>query len=1114
LTIWLSRCRKNAVCKGFFLAIGFSISGFAQNAVSRYALILRDAPLAARFAARADLQSAAATGYRRQIEAGQSAVRSELATRNVRITGSVGTLLNAVFVIAPASRVAEMAAIPGVAGVVPLHKRQALLNRATTLLNGPQAWNLTPGGIGNAGAGIKIGLLDTGIDNNHPAMRDSSLPMPSGFPVCHNAGDVYVNDYVCSAFTNNKVIVARSYVRQLAAGSNPKNPAADSRPDDYTPRDRVGHGTATATSAGGNSATGAVAINGMAPKAYIGNYKIFGSPTVNDGTYDDIMILALEDAMRDGMDIVSMSVGGPAFTGPLDTGAACGQNAGVPCDLAATAFEAAAKMGMTIVIAAGNAGGDGYYYPNFNSISSPGNAPGVIAAGATTNSHTFLGAVEVSGASVPANLNAMLSQPSDAFSPLGAVTAPLVDVSQIGDDGLLCSPPPPHSLTGKFALIQRGTCTFTVKMTLAVNAGAAGVVFYMGTPGPAVSPSGIAGFFQPAVMIELGDGMNLKAFIDANPNYSVTIDPSGVEDAKGLTPDTLASFSSVGPALGTFGMKPDILAVGESVYMAAQSYDPLGELFSANGFITADGTSFATPLTAGAAALVKQNHPSYTGAQIKSVLVNTAAQDVTTDDIGASVNILQTGPGKLAADMAVQANLTFSPVSISFGSLVAGSLPASVPLRIANTGSSSVTLSLVIVETATVSETTLAIDKPSLTLAAGASATVNVTLSGSIPPAGLYSGAISVQGASVSMRVPWMYLVGSGTPFNLQVLSGDQNDGTVGQVIPDGQISLQVTDENGVPIVGTPVSFTPDGGVTLSQISSVTDSYGIAYATATIGSEPGTFFINACVAVACPGRAVDPSGLFWQFIEFARNAPAITAAGVVNAASYSNLIAPGSYVAIFGSGLYDLSLSNNLTSTDTATGSPWPLALDYVMVSFDVPSAHPPVSVPGRMYYVSPGLVVLQMPWELQGQTSAQVKVTIDYSNGNVVTVPIAPYAPAFFGGSTVAATNAAGVIGSSNPALRGQHITLYANGLGPVTNQPASGDPAPLTPLAYTTPAQATVVIGNQPAQVLFSGLTPTAIGLYQIDVLVPAGLTPGNQSVTVSIGGVTSPPSNLPVQ
>ncbi len=1006
----------------------------------------------------------------------------------------------------PASRVADVSGIPGVAGVVPLHKKRALLNRATTLMDAPQAWNLTPGGKANAGAGIKIGLLDTGVDNNHPAMQDSSLSMPAGFPKCFSTGNLYTSDYACSAFTNSKVIVARSYVRQLAAGSDPKNPAADSRPDDYTPRDHVGHGTATATSAGGNTAAGAVTINGMAPKAYIGNYKVFGSPTVNDGTYDDVLILALDDALADGMDVASVSIGGPAFTGPLDTGAACGNPANTPCDPAAAAFEAAAQMGMTIVVAAGNAG-------SYGSIGSPGDAPSVITAGATSNSHTFAGTVEVTGPSVPSNLNVIPSQPSDAFAPSGATAAPLVDITALGNDGTACSALPANSLVGKFALIRAGTCDVSVKMTFAVNAGAAGVIFYMATSAKLLPFFGIEGFLQPSVMIAMSDGLNLKNFLQTNPNYLVTIDPSGIEQIGSIAPNQVAYFSSAGPALGTVGVKPEILAVGESVYMATQSYDPLGEMFSSNGFITADGTSFATPLIAGAAALIKQNHPSYSGAQIKSVLVNSATQDVTTDEFGFPVSILQTGGGKLAADLGVQANVTFSPSTVSFGALVAGSLPVSKALQITNAGSSSANLSLVIVESAAVSGITLTIDKPALALAPGASATVNITLAGSVPPAGLYSGAISVQGGSVGMRVPWMYLVSNPAMPNLQVLSGDQDDGTVGQVIPDGQLSFQLTDDNGVPIAGAPVSFASDGGVTLSQVSSVTDNYGIAYATATIGSLPGTFFVNACAAVACPVRDPDPNVPFWQFTEYARYPPAIGAAGVVDAAGFLKAVAPGSYIAIFGSGLYDSSLSPNLTNTDAATGSTLPLTLDSVIVSFDVPSANPPISAPGRMYFVSPGLVVLQMPWELQGQTSAQVKVTIDQSYGNVVTVPIASYAPAFFGGSTVAATNATGVIGTSNPALRGQHITLYANGLGPVTNQPSTGSPSPLSPLAATTTTPV-VTIGNQQAQVLFSGLTPTAIGLYQIDILVPSALMPGTQTVTVSIGGATSPASSLPVQ
>jgi len=129
----------------------------------------------------------------------------------------------------------------------------------------------------------------------------------------------------------------------LAAGSDPNNPAADSRPDDYSPRDRSGHGTATASCAAAASTIAAAgfAISGMAPKAYLGNYKIFGSPEVNDGATDDVIIMALEDALNDHMDVASLSLGSPALTGPLDTGAACGNATGVPCDLIPPVVESA-----------------------------------------------------------------------------------------------------------------------------------------------------------------------------------------------------------------------------------------------------------------------------------------------------------------------------------------------------------------------------------------------------------------------------------------------------------------------------------------------------------------------------------------------------------------------------------------------------------------------------------------------------------------------------------------------------------------------------------------------------------------------------------------------------
>src|ERR1035437_10161610 len=345
----------NRVARSLMILVAASVTvipGFGQFARNRYALILQDEPVASRFTTRERMHSAAADGYRGQLAQRQNAVRQELNRRGVPIIGSVAEVLNAVFVSAPPERVAELAAIPGVLGVRPVPRMHMELNKATQLMNAPAAWNLV-GGRRQAGADIKIGILDTGIDQNHPAFQDSSLAFPPGFPIC-----TYGHTEDCS-YTNTKVIVARSYVRQMAGftSKDPVNlpddtsvppPPSYSTPDDYSPRDHFGHGTAVASSAAANTNTGTVTFTGMAPKAYLGNYKLAGSPGVNDGPTDDVMILAVRDALQDGMDIASLSWGAQALTGALDTGAVCGIPAGQPCDPVAAAYEAAAQAGLVI----------------------------------------------------------------------------------------------------------------------------------------------------------------------------------------------------------------------------------------------------------------------------------------------------------------------------------------------------------------------------------------------------------------------------------------------------------------------------------------------------------------------------------------------------------------------------------------------------------------------------------------------------------------------------------------------------------------------------------------------------------------------------------------------
>ena len=186
----------------FLFALFVCLPGWSQTRSNHYAVFLADEPVAKHFSSREDMQSATGAAWRSRIEAAQSAVRNGLATRNIRVTGSASTLLNAIFVVAPAARVAEIKAIPGVVDVVKLGRSKMLLNQATQILGGPQAWSIL-GGMSNAGAGIKIGILDTGIDQTHPSLQDSSLQTPAGFPKCNVQSD-------CTNFTNSKVIVARS----------------------------------------------------------------------------------------------------------------------------------------------------------------------------------------------------------------------------------------------------------------------------------------------------------------------------------------------------------------------------------------------------------------------------------------------------------------------------------------------------------------------------------------------------------------------------------------------------------------------------------------------------------------------------------------------------------------------------------------------------------------------------------------------------------------------------------------------------------------------------------------------------------------------------------------
>ncbi|HCC58930.1 MAG TPA: hypothetical protein DEQ47_17045 [Solibacterales bacterium] len=1074
-----------------FISCTFIPSLYGQ-APQKYALILDDAPLIESFGARTPLQGLQTSGRRASILAKQAILTAELHARRVVVTAAMQHLLNAVFVNAAPDQVPALRVLPGVKGVVPVRRYHAQLNRAVQVVNAPAAWDQL-GGMSQAGLGIKIAILDSGIDQTHPTFLDNSLTPPAGFPICPRVSDC--------AFTTNKVIVARSYVANLATGAG-SDPAVNSRPDDYSVRDLVGHGTAVASVAAGESAVGPLAtIMGVAPRAFLGNYKIFGSAEINGFTDSSAIGPALEDAVKDGMQIAVLSLGGPAFTGPADTGPACGNAAGVPCDLDSAAVENAIKAGMTVVVAAGNDNGSGSAVSTLDSIDSPGIAASAITVAATTNAHDFSPVIKIDGSNVPGSLQQILENPGDSIAPPSSLTAPLVDVVKAGD-ALACAALSPVS--GKIVLVTRGTCTFAVKAQNVAAAGGVGMIVVNTNDTEVVPMGGLAASPIPVVSIASSDGASLKTLLAGNADLTATLPHYYLEvSAKA---DVVTSFSSLGPVLGTAGLKPDIAAPGYAIYMAAQNYDLYGDLYSPERYAVADGTSFATPMVAGGAALVLQRHPTFTPSQVKSALVNTADRATvsvfrTADAPG---SVLEVGGGRMDAGAALTSSLTVEPASVSFGALPSGAVAQAQSLLLTNFSSAAVALTLSVTRTTADAATQLTVTPASLTIAPNSSATVMLALSGTQPSPGIYEGALEVTGGAAPLHAPYLYVVGDGKAADYIKFNGDGLTGTVGQDL-EGGVSFKVVDQYGVPVPALPVAFSMLAGSagSLKNTDTSTNQFGIAHTDVTLGP-------NQCLHICAETVNVLVEGQKLTFSNQARPQPTIQDNGITDAASFKpGAIVPGAFISIFGSGLADFA--------DVNGSAVLPLALDTVFVSFDAGS----VSVPGRLYYVSGGQVNVQVPWELAGQTSAKIKVTIEDSYGKVVTVPVAAAAPALFAytDATLNASVAAALdenytlIGSGNAVARGHMAQLYANALGPVSNTPPSGFPAPTNPLAQTleTPV---VTIGTRPAAVQFSGLAPGFAGLYQVNVTVPADIAPGVQPVVITIGGATSPAVNLPVK
>src|SRR5581483_2617791 len=213
-----------------------------------------------------------AAAYRATLRGRQAAAINRIrALTGVEPREQFDTVFNGVALQLTTEEIPAIQQLPEVAQVSESVLYHKVLDAALPLIQVPTAWSAPAiGGEDHAGAGVKIGMIDTGIDINHPMFQDPSLTPPFGFPRFTSATTSCPN--TDQAFTNSKVIVARNYVYLL--------PSADPNCDAM---DRDGHGTFTAGIAAGRRVAAPLAsISGVAPKAFLGVYKVFGTPGIND----------------------------------------------------------------------------------------------------------------------------------------------------------------------------------------------------------------------------------------------------------------------------------------------------------------------------------------------------------------------------------------------------------------------------------------------------------------------------------------------------------------------------------------------------------------------------------------------------------------------------------------------------------------------------------------------------------------------------------------------------------------------------------------------------------------------------------------------------------------
>ncbi|GAA3222499.1 S8 family serine peptidase [Nonomuraea helvata] len=632
----------------------------------------------------------------------QQSVEEKVKAEGGKVLTTYTDTFNGIAASVPRRSLPAIQEAPGVLSVHPVRTFRPDNTAAIPYIGAPQAWQ----DLGKTGAGVKVAVIDTGIDYTHANFGGSGNP--ADFK--SNNGAVIEP----GTFPTAKVIGGYDFVGD---DYDANDPASTPKPDP-DPLDCNGHGSHVAGSSAGSGVTadGKTYTGpydttthtrtfkvgpGVAPAASLMAYRVFGC---EGSASEDVIVSAMERALKDGADVVNMSLGSPF--GRIE-------------EPSAQAVRTLTRAGVTVVTSAGNSGQNAYL------VGAPAIAPTAIAVAALDAARAQLPAAKIS-----ANGTEIVAQNSnEAALPSGALPIAVLRTSYpSGALSLGCDPADyaayPGGVTGKLVITLRGSCARVKRAILGQQAGAAAVAMintdaaFPPLEGPITSDPdtgepytvtipflGIRSTDGAAAAALDGKTTTLAALTVPNPSYAA-----------------LASFSSGGPANVSSSLKPDVTAPGVAVVSTGVG--------TGSGPATISGTSMASPMVAGVAALVKQAHPRWRPAQIKAAIVSTA--DATSKIKNYTARVA--GSGVVAARQAVGASVISeakdgSP-NLSFGlKELTGPYRQSESLTLHNKGKTPVTYDLAAAFTGQPYGAKVSVSPATVTVGRESSRTVQVTLS-------------------------------------------------------------------------------------------------------------------------------------------------------------------------------------------------------------------------------------------------------------------------------------------------------------------------------------------------------------------------------------------------